>query len=61
MWLDWVSFFLQDVEYMASLMADREKEINALKEAESHSLKKEKSWNELLEEVVCLLDYGVTV
>ncbi|KAG2725094.1 hypothetical protein I3760_01G050400 [Carya illinoinensis] len=40
----------QDVEYMASLMADREKEINALKEAESHSLKKEKSWNELLEE-----------
>lgn len=42
-------------------MADREKEANALKEAESHSLKKEKSWNELLEEVVCLLDYGVFV
>ncbi|XP_041014982.1 plant UBX domain-containing protein 9 [Juglans microcarpa x Juglans regia] len=31
----------QDVEYMASLMADRGKEINALKEADSHSLKKE--------------------
>ncbi|KAK6239901.1 hypothetical protein QUC31_005370 [Theobroma cacao] len=33
----------QDDEYLASLVADKEKEMNALKKAESHSVKEEKS------------------
>ncbi|XP_021280063.1 plant UBX domain-containing protein 8-like isoform X2 [Herrania umbratica] len=33
----------QDDEYLASLLADKEKEMNSLKKAESHSLKEEKS------------------
>lgn len=40
----------QDDEYLASLLADKEKEINALKEAESHFLKEDKTRNKLLEE-----------
>ncbi|XP_062154471.1 plant UBX domain-containing protein 8-like isoform X2 [Alnus glutinosa] len=40
----------QDDEYLASLLADKEKEIKALKEAESHYLKEDKACNKLLEE-----------
>ncbi|KAE7999798.1 hypothetical protein FH972_004194 [Carpinus fangiana] len=40
----------QDAEYLASLLADKEKEINALKKAESHYLKEDKACNKLLEE-----------
>lgn len=43
---------MQDAEYLASLLADKEKEINALKEAESHYLKEDKACNKLLEEEV---------
>lgn len=43
---------MQDDEYLASLLADKEKEINALKEAESHYLKEDKIRNKLLEEEV---------
>lgn len=49
-WL--VRFYVQDDEYLASLLADKEKEINALKEAESHYLKEDKIRNKLLEEEV---------
>ncbi|KAK8635627.1 hypothetical protein V6N13_004354 [Hibiscus sabdariffa] len=34
----------QDEEYMISLLADKEKEMNALKKAENHSLKEEESF-----------------
>ncbi|XP_044503150.1 plant UBX domain-containing protein 8-like [Mangifera indica] len=40
----------QDNEYLASLLADREKEVNALKEAESLCLKEDESCKTLLEE-----------
>lgn len=43
---------LQDDEYLASLLADREKEGNALKEAESLRLKEDESRKKLLEEEV---------
>ncbi|KAJ0054005.1 hypothetical protein Pint_00349 [Pistacia integerrima] len=40
----------QDDEYLASLLADREKEANALKEAESLHLKEDETHKKLLEE-----------
>lgn len=46
---------LQDNEYLASLLADREKEVNALKEAESLCLKEDESCKTLLEEEVMFL------
>lgn len=49
---------MQDDEYLASLLADKEKEIKALKEAESHYLKEDKACNKLLEEEVSV-DFGV--
>ncbi|KAE8729845.1 UBX domain-containing protein, putative isoform 2 [Hibiscus syriacus] len=39
----------QDEEYLISLLADKEKEMNALKKAESHSLKEEESFRRKLE------------
>ncbi|XWS35741.1 hypothetical protein CRYUN_Cryun20dG0022200 [Craigia yunnanensis] len=39
----------QDEEYLISLLADKEKEMNALKKAESHSLKEESSCRRKLE------------
>lgn len=46
---------MQDDEYLASLLADKEKETKALKEAESHYLKEDKACNKLLEEEVVYL------
>lgn len=43
---------LQDNEYFASLIADREKEMNASKEAQLLRLKEDESRKELLEEEV---------
>lgn len=40
----------QDDEYLASLLADREKEMNALKEAESLQLSRDESQKKILEE-----------
>lgn len=48
------NFTLQDKEYLISLLADKdkEKEMNALRKAESHSLKEEESCRSKLEEEV---------
>ncbi|KAH9732854.1 Plant UBX domain-containing protein 8 [Citrus sinensis] len=52
----------QDDEYLASLLADREKEMNALKEAESLQLSRDESQKKILEEeVVKLLSFGCLI
>ncbi|XVE77067.1 hypothetical protein DITRI_Ditri13aG0031800 [Diplodiscus trichospermus] len=51
----------QDEEYLISLLADKEKEMNALKKAESHSLKEESSCRRNLEgEVVYFFTIGIS-
>jgi hypothetical protein len=57
-----VNFHVQYNEYPASVLSDKEKEINALKETETHQLKEDKFCNKLLEgEVVCLFGFGNTI
>lgn len=53
---------LQDNEYLASLLADREREMNALKEAEVQ-LNRDEPWKESLEKevVLHLLSFGSSI
>lgn len=48
---------MQDNEYMASLLADREKEAIALKQAESLRLMEDESRKKLIEEEVGYLSW----
>lgn len=50
--ITYVKFFMQDADYLASLRADKLKELNSLKEAEIRSSKEEESLKTLLERKV---------
>lgn len=43
---------MQDADYLASLLADRQKELNSLTKAETHSSKEEESHKKMLERTV---------
>lgn len=53
---------MQDADYQASLQADKQKELNSLKKAETHSSKEEESQKKIIErKVIHLLSFDFFV
>lgn len=50
-------FFMQDAEYQASLLADKQKELNALRKVETQCLKKTESCEKLEGKVIKILSH----